>query len=70
MSYATPAGATSKHHLLIFYGFMIITIGTVEFMLQGLLWDIVPGFSFRMILGPVYPALSWSIDIFNGSCCA
>jgi hypothetical protein len=22
-----PAGATSKHHLLIFYGFLIITVG-------------------------------------------
>lgn len=66
MSYATPAGATSKHHLFIFYGFLIITVGTVEFMIQGLLWDVVPGFSFRMIMGPLYPVLAWSIDIFNG----
>jgi len=66
MSYATPALATSKHHLLIFYGFLIITIGTVEFMIQSALWDFVPGFSFRLFLGPVYPVLSWSIDLFNG----
>ncbi|MBL9043479.1 MAG: 4Fe-4S dicluster domain-containing protein [Myxococcales bacterium] len=66
MSYAIPAGATSKHHLLIFAGFMIITLGSAEFILQGLLWDFVPGFSFRMFLGPVYPVLSWSIDLFSG----
>jgi Fe-S oxidoreductase len=66
MSYAIPAGATSKHHLLIFAGFMIITLGSAEFILQGLLWDVVPGFSFRMFLGPVYPLLSWSIDLFSG----
>lgn len=66
MSYTAPALATSKHHLLIFYGFLVITVGTAEFMLQSLLWDIVPGFSFRLVLGGVYPVLSWSIDLFNG----
>ena len=65
MSYQQPAGATSKHHYFIFYGFLVITIGTVEFLLQGLLSGLVPGFSFRLFLGPVYPVLSWSIDLFN-----
>jgi Fe-S oxidoreductase len=64
MSYQHPAGVTSKHHLIIFYGFMIITIGTIEFLLQGMLQDVAPGFSFAF-LGPVYTVLSWSIDIFN-----
>jgi Fe-S oxidoreductase len=65
MSYAQPPGATSKHHYFIFYGFIVLTIGTVEFLLQGLLWGIWPNFSFRMLLGPVYPVLSWSIDLFS-----
>lgn len=65
MSYAQPVAATSKHHYIIFYGFIVLTIGTVEFVLQGLLWDLVPGFSFRMLLGPVYPVLSWSIDLMS-----
>lgn len=65
MSYQQPAGATSKHHYFIFYGFIIITIGTVEFLIQGLLYGLVPDFSFRLFLGPLYPVLAWSIDIFN-----
>lgn len=65
MSYKVPAGATSKHHLLIFYGFIVITIGTGEFILQGLLQDLLPDFSFALILGPLYPVLTWSIDLIS-----
>ena len=62
VSYNTPSGITSKHHLLIFWGFMIITIGTIEFMVNGL----IPSFSFRAIgLGPLATALYWTIDLFN-----
>ena len=64
MSYKTPPGATSKHHILIFYGFLVVTIGTIEFILQGLLQDVVPDFSFAF-LGPLYPVLTWSIDLFT-----
>ena len=65
MSYKTPAAATSKHHLVIFYGFLVITIGTIEFILQGVLQDLAPDFSFALILGPLYPVLAWSVDVFT-----
>ena len=62
VSYNTPSGITSKHHLLIFWGFLVITVGTIEFMLNGL----IPSFSFRAIgLGPVATGLYWMIDLFN-----
>jgi len=37
----------SRHHLLIFWGFLIITVGTLELMVKGLF----PSFSYAMILG-------------------
>jgi Fe-S oxidoreductase len=64
MSYKTPAGATSKHHLFIFYGFLVITLGTIEFIFNGLLQSVVPDFSFAF-LGPLYTVLTWSIDLFS-----
>lgn len=60
MSYDKPPGATSYHHLIIFWGFLVVTIGTIEFIVNG----IVPAFSLRF-LGPVATFLYWSIDIFS-----
>jgi len=37
----------SRHHLLIFWGFLIICVGTAELMVKG----IFPGFSYALILG-------------------
>ena len=54
------ASFTSIHHLIIFYGFLTITIGTVEIFLEGL----IPGASFAF-LGPLYAPLKWTIDVFN-----
>ncbi len=54
------AGFTSVHHLIIFYGFLTITLGTVEIFLQGL----IPGGSFAF-LGPLYVPLKYAIDVFN-----
>jgi Fe-S oxidoreductase len=59
-SYHVPPGVTSNHHLIIFWGFMIITIGTVELLING----VVPAFSLSF-LGPVYVGLRWVIDVFN-----
>jgi len=60
VSYNTPPGVTSKHHLFIFWGFLIITLGTIEFLVNGL----IPAFSFALF-GPVGTVLYWSMDIFN-----
>ncbi|MCS6915517.1 MAG: (Fe-S)-binding protein [Myxococcales bacterium] len=60
MSYRPPTGATSWHHLLIFWGFLIITVGTVELLISGV-W---PAFSLAF-LGPGYQVLRWLIDLMN-----
>jgi Fe-S oxidoreductase len=60
-SYAHQPGFTSKHHLTIFWGFLIITVGTVELWLNGLheAWDL-------SFIGPaLYHPLKWLIDVFN-----
>ena len=59
-SYDAQPGFTSVHHLVIFWGFLTITVGTVELWLNGLnpMWD----FS---VLGPVYHPLKFFIDCFN-----
>ena len=47
-------------HALIFWGFMVLTAGTVEFVLEG----IFPGFSFRFLPGPLYALYALSQDVF------
>jgi Fe-S oxidoreductase len=48
-------------HALIFWGFMVLTAGTVEILIAG----VYPGFSYVLILPPVvYSAFSASQDIF------
>ncbi|MFI5289144.1 MAG: hypothetical protein ACHQ17_05830, partial [Polyangia bacterium] len=34
--YGAPRGFTSKHHLTIFWGFLIVSIGTLELWVNGL----------------------------------
>src|SRR6186713_2569007 len=46
-----PQHQTSKHHLFIFWGFLIITIGTAELLVAG----VVPSFS----LGLLMPRLAY-----------
>ena len=48
-------------HALIFWGFMVLTAGTVEILVQG----VFPGFSFALILPKIlYQGFSASQDIF------
>ena len=52
-------------HYMIFYGFVTVTIGTIDTLLHGL----IPGFSFRWLLGPLglYDAYLASQDIGNAT---
>jgi len=48
-------------HAVIFWGFMVLTVGTVEILIQG----IVPGFSVGLFLPhPIYVLYSGSQDLF------
>jgi Fe-S oxidoreductase len=53
-------GFTSKHHLIIFWGFLIVTIGTVEVWVNGL-----SGFDFSFLPAVVYQPMVWAVDLFN-----
>ncbi len=53
----------SKYHFFIFWGFLVITIGSTETLIQGLF----PGFSLRLVLGETLAAgLYRTIDVFCG----
>ena len=57
-----PLHHTSKHHLFIFWGFLIITIGTVELIVSG----VVPALNFDAFLpAAAYISLHWLIDVMN-----
>ncbi|MGZ3441072.1 MAG: heterodisulfide reductase-related iron-sulfur binding cluster, partial [Polyangia bacterium] len=53
-------GFTSLHHLGIFWGFLVVTLGTVELWANGLV-----GLSFTMLPSAIYQPLEWGIDVFN-----
>jgi Fe-S oxidoreductase len=53
----TPAGIG---HLLIFWGFFVLTFGTLETLLAG----VFPGFTFAW-LGPLYPLMNTMQDVFG-----
>jgi Fe-S oxidoreductase len=61
---AARRGITSKHHLWIFWGFLIIQVAAVEMFLKG----ISPDWSLAAILpgGPsAYRAIKFTVDWFN-----
>ena len=53
-------GFTSLHHLGIFWGFLIVTVGTVELWVNGL-----TGLSFSFLPAVIFHPLEWVIDVFN-----
>ena len=56
-----PQHRTSKHHLFIFWGFLIITIATVDIFVSG----VAPGVSLALLPRVIYQPLYMLIDVFN-----
>ena len=56
-----PQHRTSKHHLFIFWGFLIITIATVDIIVSSA----IPGVSLALLPGFLYKPLYGLIDVFN-----
>ncbi|HVK77292.1 MAG TPA: heterodisulfide reductase-related iron-sulfur binding cluster [Kofleriaceae bacterium] len=57
-----PQHRTSKHHLFIFWGFLIITIATVDIFVSG----VVPALAMeRWMPSLLYKPLSTAIDVMN-----
>lgn len=57
-----PQHHSSKHHLWIFWGFLIITVGTAELLING----IVPSFRLETILPEsIAFGIRWAIDFFS-----
>jgi Fe-S oxidoreductase len=57
-----PQHRTSKHHLFIFWGFLIITIATVDVIVSSA----IPGVSLALLPDLLYQPLYLVIDVFNG----
>jgi Fe-S oxidoreductase len=53
---------SSWHHLIIFWGFLIICVGTLELILGGLTHEKV---TFAFLGKPLYPILRGAIDVAN-----
>src|SRR5258705_6743209 len=56
-----PQHRTSKHHLFIFWGFLIITIATVDVIVSG----VAPGVSLQLLPAVLHQPLYGLIDGFN-----
>ncbi|MGE0872022.1 MAG: (Fe-S)-binding protein [Kofleriaceae bacterium] len=56
-----PQHRTSKHHLFIFWGFLIITIATVDILISG----VFPGVSLHLLPSVIYKPLYALIDVMN-----
>lgn len=56
-----PLHRTSKHHLFIFWGFLVITIATVDIIVSG----IFPGVSLRLLPAFLYTPIYVAIDVMN-----
>lgn len=56
-----PQHRTSKHHLFIFWGFLVITISTVDTIVSG----VIPGVSLALLPNAIYRPLYALIDVFN-----
>jgi Fe-S oxidoreductase len=57
-----PQHQTSKHHLFIFWGFLVIGIATADIVVSGV-W---PGVSLALLPDFLYHPIYFVIDVFNG----
>ena len=56
-----PSHRTSKHHLFIFWGFLVITIATVDLLVSGLF----PSISLKLLPLFLYTPIYILIDVMN-----
>ncbi|HLL21212.1 MAG TPA: (Fe-S)-binding protein [Kofleriaceae bacterium] len=56
-----PQHRTSKHHLVIFWGFLIITIATVDIIVSG----VIPGVSLHLLPAIIYQPIYLLVDVMN-----
>lgn len=56
-----PQHRTSKHHLIIFWGFLIVTIATIDVVVSGI-W---PRISLALLPAAIYQPLYGVIDVFS-----
>jgi Fe-S oxidoreductase len=56
-----PQHKTSKHHLFIFWGFLIITVATVDIIVSG----VIPGVSLALLPDLIYQPIYLAIDVMN-----
>src|SRR5678815_5880059 len=56
-----PQHRTSKHHLFIFWGFLIVSIATVDVLING----VFPSVSLRLLPDFIYNPLYAVIDAFS-----
>jgi len=56
-----PQHRTSKHHLFIFWGFLIITLATVDLVVSSL----IPGVSLELLPSVIFQPIYAVIDSFN-----
>ena len=56
-----PQHRTSKHHLIIFWGFLIITIATADIVISGV-W---PALGLALLPGVIYKPLYTVVDVMN-----
>ncbi|MDQ3368672.1 MAG: (Fe-S)-binding protein [Myxococcota bacterium] len=57
-----PQHRTSKHHLFIFWGFLIITVATLDIFISG----VIPGVSLALLPDLLYQPIYLLIDLMNG----
>jgi Fe-S oxidoreductase len=55
-----PRGFTSNHHVWIFWGFLTVSIGTMELWVNGL-----TGLDFTFLGSFIYPKVVWLVYVFN-----